>query len=93
MCIRDRGSPTLYATTRAFLEKFGLRSVADLPDLDQFAPDDDTRAFIRERLSAPREPCLLYTSFNTSLFSPNSVPWATISPTCPSRRPPRGSMG
>ena len=50
------GSPTLYATTRAFLEKFGLRSVADLPDLDQFAPDDDTRAFIRERLSATREP-------------------------------------
>ena len=50
------GNPTLYATTRAFLEKFGLRSVADLPDLDQFAPDDDTRAFIRERLSATREP-------------------------------------
>ncbi len=47
------GNPTLYATTCAFLEKFGLRSTADLPDLDQFAPDDDTRAFIRERL-APR---------------------------------------
>ncbi|MEA5019399.1 MAG: SMC-Scp complex subunit ScpB [Gordonibacter sp.] len=50
------GSPTLYATTRAFLEKFGLRSVSDLPDLGQFAPDDETRAFIRERLSATREP-------------------------------------
>lgn len=49
------GNPVLYATTRAFLEKFGLRSVADLPDLDQFAPDDDTRAFIKERLSATRE--------------------------------------
>ena len=49
------GNPTLYATTRAFLEKFGLRSTADLPDLDQFAPDDDTRAFVRERLSASRE--------------------------------------
>lgn len=49
------GNPTLYATTRAFLEKFGLCSPADLPDLDQFAPDDDTRAFIRERLSATRE--------------------------------------
>lgn len=48
------GNPMLYATTRAFLEKFGLRSVADLPDLDQFVPDDDTRAFIRERLSATR---------------------------------------
>ena len=49
------GNPTLYATTRAFLEKFGLRSTVDLPDLDQFAPDDDTRTFIRERLSATRE--------------------------------------
>lgn len=49
------GNPTLYATTRAFLEKFGLRSTADLPDLDQFAPDDDTRSFIRERLSATRD--------------------------------------
>lgn len=49
------GNPMLYATTRAFLEKFGLRSVADLPDLDQFAPDDEVRAFIQERLSATRE--------------------------------------
>lgn len=48
------GNPVLYATTRAFLEKFGLRSTADLPDLDQFAPDDKARAFIRERLSATR---------------------------------------
>lgn len=50
------GNPTLYATTRAFLEKFGLRSTADLPDLDQFAPDDVTSSLIRERLSATREP-------------------------------------
>lgn len=49
------GSPTLYATTRAFLEKFGLRSASDLPDLDQFAPDEETCTFIRERLSATRE--------------------------------------
>lgn len=46
------GNPTLYATTRGFLEKFGLRSVSDLPDLDEFAPDDATRQLIRERLSA-----------------------------------------
>ena len=45
------GNPTLYATTRGFLEKFGLRSVSDLPDLDEFAPDDATRQLIRERLS------------------------------------------
>lgn len=49
------GSPTLYATTRGFLEKFGLRSVRDLPDLDQYAPDDATRELIRERLSASSE--------------------------------------
>lgn len=46
------GNPKLYATTRGFLEKFGLRSVSDLPDLDEFAPDDATRQLIRERLSA-----------------------------------------
>lgn len=50
------GTPTLYATTRVFLEKFGLRSTADLPDLQQFAPDEETCALIRERLSATREP-------------------------------------
>lgn len=48
------GNPTLYATTRSFLEKFGLRSLDDLPELDQFAPDDETREFIRARLSATR---------------------------------------
>lgn len=46
------GNPTLYATTRGFLEKFGLRSMRDLPNLDEFAPDDATRQLIRERLSA-----------------------------------------
>ncbi len=49
------GNPMLYATTRAFLEKFGLRSVSDLPDLSDFAPDDSTRALIYERLSTSRE--------------------------------------
>lgn len=48
------GSPTLYATTRAFLEKFGLRTTADLPDLAEFAPDEETRRLITERLSATR---------------------------------------
>ena len=48
------GNPVLYATTRAFLERFGLRSPADLPDIEQFAPDEETRALIRERLSATR---------------------------------------
>ena len=49
------GSPTLYGTTRGFLEKFGLRSPADLPDLADFAPDEETRRLITERLSATRE--------------------------------------
>ena len=48
------GNPVLYATTRTFLEKFGLRSVADLPDLESFAPDEETRAFIAERLNVVR---------------------------------------
>lgn len=48
------GNPVLYGTTRTFLEKFGLRSVADLSPLESFAPDDDTRAFIAERLNIVR---------------------------------------
>lgn len=48
------GNPVLYATTRSFLEKFGLRSVRDLPPLETFAPDEETRAFISERLNVVR---------------------------------------
>ncbi len=48
------GNPVLYATTRSFLERFGLRSVKDLPPLESFAPDEDTRAFIAERLNVVR---------------------------------------
>lgn len=48
------GNPVLYATTRTFLEKFGLRSVRDLPPLESFAPDEETRAFIFERLNVVR---------------------------------------
>ena len=47
------GNPMLYATTRTFLEKYGLRSPADLPDLEEFAPDEKTAQLIRERLGAP----------------------------------------
>ena len=47
----ERGQAILYGTTSAFLEKFGLRSTRDLPDLEQFAPDEQSRQFIRERLS------------------------------------------
>ncbi len=47
----ERGQAIIYGTTNAFLEKFGLRSTRDLPDLEQFAPDEQSRQFIRERLS------------------------------------------
>ena len=47
------GNPMQYATTRLFLEKYGLRSPSDLPPLEEFAPDEKTAALIRERLGAP----------------------------------------
>ena len=46
------GNPILYATTKTFLEKYGLSSLADLPDLEEFAPDEKTAQLIRERLGA-----------------------------------------
>lgn len=48
---RREGGAIMYGTTAAFLEKFGLRSVRDLPPLEDFAPDEETRRLIRERLS------------------------------------------
>ncbi len=51
-CAEAPGNPILYATSRTFLEKFGLRSLEDLPALDEYAPDNETRQFIRQRLSA-----------------------------------------
>ena len=47
----QHGQAIIYGTTSAFLEKFGLRSTKNLPDLEQFAPDEQSRQFIRERLS------------------------------------------
>ena len=47
----DRGQAQLWGTTRLFLEHFGLRSIRDLPPLEDFAPDEESRRFIRERLS------------------------------------------
>ena len=47
----QHGQAIIYGTTSAFLEKFGLRSTKDLPDLEQFAPDEQSSQFIRERLS------------------------------------------
>ncbi|MCI1665342.1 MAG: SMC-Scp complex subunit ScpB [Atopobiaceae bacterium] len=47
----EHGQAILYGTTQAFLEKFGLKGLADLPDLEDFAPDEESKRFIRERLS------------------------------------------
>jgi segregation and condensation protein B len=50
-----QGNAILYGTTRAFLEKFGLKDLTELPPLEEFAPDEKTAAAITERLhsSAP----------------------------------------
>ena len=47
----DRGQAQLWGTTRLFLEHFGLRSLRELPPLEDFAPDEESKRFIRERLS------------------------------------------
>ena len=51
---REGNGPILYGTTRLFLEHYGLRSLDDLPALEEFAPDEETRQLIRERLSGAR---------------------------------------
>lgn len=48
---KDRGQAQLWGTTRLFLEHFGLKSLRELPALEDFAPDEEARRFIRERLS------------------------------------------
>jgi len=45
------GYPALYGTTIHFLERFGLGSIDDLTDLEDFAPDEDTVEKIRSSLS------------------------------------------
>ena len=47
----ERSRAMLYGTTRRFLESFGLKSIRDLPPLEDFAPDEESKRFIRERLS------------------------------------------
>ncbi|MDO5044133.1 MAG: SMC-Scp complex subunit ScpB [Coriobacteriia bacterium] len=42
----------LFGTTQAFLEKFGLKSIKELPPLEEFAPNEEAKEFIRERLSS-----------------------------------------
>lgn len=49
---KNTGNAILYGTTRAFLERFGLKDLAELPPLEDFAPDPDSQRAIRERLNA-----------------------------------------
>jgi segregation and condensation protein B len=50
-----RGGPpgyaALYGTTNKFLERFGLKSLDDLPGLEEFAPDEATIEKIKRSLS------------------------------------------
>ncbi|MBE0416459.1 MAG: SMC-Scp complex subunit ScpB [Coriobacteriia bacterium] len=50
---REAGNAIIYTTTKAFLEKFGLKSLEELPPLEEFAPDPRTEAAIRDRLGGP----------------------------------------
>jgi segregation and condensation protein B len=49
---KNSGNAILYATTRTFLEKFGLKDITELPPLEEFAPDAETENAIRDRLSS-----------------------------------------
>lgn len=53
---KNQGNAILYATTRTFLEKFGLRDLDELPPIAEFAPDAGTERAIRDRLSATEGP-------------------------------------
>jgi segregation and condensation protein B len=57
---RDKaaGNAILYGTTRTFLERFGLKDLAELPPLEDFSPDPETERAIRDRLSATEGPVL-----------------------------------
>lgn len=50
----------LYGTTKTFLERFGLKSIRELPDLESFAPDEATRTLISERLGLVKEQTRTY---------------------------------
>jgi segregation and condensation protein B len=45
------GYPRLYGTTNRFMERFGLKTLEDLPDLNDFAPDEATIEKIKRSLS------------------------------------------
>lgn len=52
----QQGNAILYGTTRAFLEKFGLKDLSELPPLEEFAPDQKTASAIQDRLHSVASP-------------------------------------
>jgi segregation and condensation protein B len=54
----EQGNAILYATTKRFLEKFGLKDLSELPPLEEFQPDARTSRAIEERLYATHGPDL-----------------------------------
>ena len=46
------GNPGLFSTTEKFLDSFGIRSLDELSPLEDFAPDEEARLAIAERLGA-----------------------------------------
>lgn len=60
-----------YRTTPQFLEHFGLASLKDLPKLEDFAPTEEAKEFIRERLSSPQGAFVL--SEEETTYAPDEV--------------------
>ncbi len=49
---REGAGASTFGTTKMFLERFGLHDLSDLPPLEDFAPDEQTKRLISERLGA-----------------------------------------
>ncbi len=49
---KTAGQPILYGTTKLFLEKFGLNNISDLPPLEEFEPDEETKRQIVMNLTS-----------------------------------------
>ena len=48
----EAGNPALMSTTTKFLDAFGFTSIEEMPPLEDFAPDEEARIAIAERLGA-----------------------------------------
>ena len=48
----EAGNPALISTTEKFLNAFGFTSLDEMPPLEDFAPDEEARIAIAERLGA-----------------------------------------